>query len=712
MTETQKTANGQANLSFDGSDGVAIVELAMEGKANKLNDSFGETLHQGMEWAWAQTDVKGVVITSAHKDFCVGGDLDRLYRERDAATMMERLRGLQRLFRAIEASKVPVVAAMNGSALGGGYELALACHHRVALDAGRVRVGLPETLLGLFPGGGGTQRLPRLIGIQGALDVILQGKTLHPTKAKGLGMIDATASSPQDVLAAAKAFIAKTPRPKQAWDRDDFRFPGPRPGSTAARQILMGACGMLFKKSAGAYPGLEAAVSAIAEGTVLSIDRGLEVEARYFTKIALSDQAKDMIRTIWYHRNAAEKNEGLPHADGHGLTKVGILGAGMMGVGLANVCAQAGISVVLKDIATETLDKAKAHIQAQAKKNRRLSDAERTTLTERVSYTVADDDLEGCDLIIEAVFENLELKHQVTKTLEPKLAKGGIWASNTSAIPITDLAKVSQDPSKFIGLHYFSPVEKMQLVEIITTEQTSDETLARCLAFTKALKKLPIVVGDGYGFYTTRVFSAYIMSGAQLVAEGHDPATVEWAARRAGMVVSPLQVFDEVTLSLAVKASKQGRAYGKNTDFPGMKLVEALVDQGRLGKAAGAGFYEYSDKGRKLWPGLKALVDQATPEQTGLDFLGRVLLSAQAREAVCAIEDGVVKQYRDAEIGAIFGIGFAPNTGGPLSWIDRRGAATFVAELQALAKTHGDHWAPPALLVRMADKGERFFEAV
>ncbi|MEM6993250.1 MAG: 3-hydroxyacyl-CoA dehydrogenase NAD-binding domain-containing protein [Myxococcota bacterium] len=709
MTQT-KTENGQANLHFNADNGVATIELAMEGKANKLGDTFGETLHQGVQWALGHDGVKGVILTSAHKDFCVGGDLDGLYRQRDAAAMMQRLTELHALLRAIETAKVPVVAALTGSALGGGYELAMACHHRIALLEDRVRIGLPETLLGLFPGGGGTQRLPRLIGIQGALDIILQGKTLHPKKAKSLGLIDATADTREDVLQAAAAWIAENPKAKQPWDRDGFRFPGARPGSTQARQILMGACGMLFKKSAGAYPALEVAVSAIAEGTALSIERGLEIEARYFTKIACSDQAKDMIRTIWYHRRAAEKHEGLPKAEeGHGFSKVAILGAGMMGAGLANVCAQAGLSVVLKDVGQASLDKAKAHIEGLAKKNRRLSDADKAALTARVEYTLENDDLSGCDLIIEAVFENLELKHTVTKELEPKLAKGGIWASNTSAIPIADLAKVSVDPTKFIGLHYFSPVEKMQLVEIITTDKTSDETLARCLDFTRAIKKLPIVVGDGYGFYTSRVFSSYIMQGAQLVAEGHDPATIEWAARRAGMVVAPLQVFDEVTLSLAVKASKQGRAYGKNVDFPGMKLVETMVEQGRLGKAAGAGFYDYGEQGRTLWPGLAELVNKPVPDQTGLDLLGRILLSVQAREAVCAIEDGVIKQYRDAEVGAIFGIGFAPNTGGPLSWIDRRGVSTFVDELRALAEAEGDRWAPPQLLVDMAAKGERFF---
>lgn len=718
MTDTTKTDNGQANLSFDAATGIATVELAMDGRANKLNADFGITLEQGLKWAWAHEGTKGIIISSAHKDFCVGGDLDGLYRERDAASLLDRLASWHALTRAIEGSKVPVVAALTGSALGGGYELALACHHRIALDKPRVKIGLPETMLGLFPGGGGTQRLPRLIGLQGALDIILQGKMMRASKARANGLIDAVAPTREAVFAGAAEWIAAHKRPKQPWDKKDFVYPGPQPGSRQAREIIMGGCGMLYKKTAGAFAALEAAINAVAEGTSLNLDRALEVEARYFAKIATSDQAKDMIRTIWYHRTAAEKHEGLPKVEGgHGFSKVGILGAGMMGAGLANVTAQAGMEVVLKDIGQEALDKASAHIEGLAKKNRRLSDEDRKALLGRISTTLSVDDLDGCDLVIEAVFENLELKHNVTKETEPKLGKGGIWASNTSAIPIADLAKVSADTSRFIGLHFFSPVEKMQLVEIITTPETSDETLARSLEYVKSIKKLPIVVGDGYGFFTSRVFSAYIMEGAQLVAEGHDAATVEWAARKAGMVVAPLQVFDEVTLTLPLKAAKQAAMYGRNVDGTAMKLVRSLVeDHGRPGKSGGAGFYEYGDDGRKLWSGLKDAVAKVAgptaPKDSSLETLGRRLLSIQAREAVLAIEDGVIKQYRDAEVGAIFGIGFAPNTGGPLSWIDRRGVANFVAELEALTKEHGDRYAPPAKLVEMAEKGERFFEAV
>ncbi|MEX1367677.1 MAG: 3-hydroxyacyl-CoA dehydrogenase NAD-binding domain-containing protein [Nannocystaceae bacterium] len=716
MTTTIETTtdNGQAALSLDAS-GIATITLKMEGRANKINDAFGQTLVQAVDWAQAQEGLTGVIIASGHKDFCVGADIDRLYQERDPAALMQRLRELGGLLRRIEQLEVPVVAALTGSALGGGYELALACNHRIAVDDPRVQVGLPEVSLGVIPGAGGTQRLPRLIGIQAALEHILQGKILRAPQAKKVGFVEQLAADADAVLAAAREWIAAnpkgTPKATQPWDHKRFRFPGPRPGGADARNIFMAAAAMLYKKTAGAFPAAEDALSAVQEGCALVFDRALEVEMRYFVNLATSDQAKDMIRTLWFHRTAAEKHEGLPTAQDHGLTKVGILGAGMMGAGLAFVCAKAGLQVVLKDVGQEALDRGLAHVDAQVAKQRHLADAAKQALRGRITGTLSVGELQGCDLVIEAVFENLELKHVVTRETEPVLAPDGIWASNTSAIPITDLAKASAHPDRFIGMHFFSPVEKMQLLEIITPKETSEQTLGRALALSRAIKKLPIVVGDGYGFYTTRVFSAYILEGAQLVAEGHDPATIEWAARAAGMVVAPLQVFDEVTLTLAVKGFSQGREYGRTLDIPGVALVEAMVEQGRHGKAAGAGFYDYGKDGRRLWSGLKALAS-GTPEQTGVERIGRRLLGLQALEAARCVEDGVIVRPRDAEVGAIFGVGFAPNTGGPLSYIDRTGVAEFVAEMDGFAQAYGERYRPPKLLRQMAEQGQTFFEKV
>lgn len=711
MTTSTNTSNGMATLAFDDATGVATITLAMEGKVNKINDHFGATMQEAWTWAKAQPNLRGVILATGHKDFCVGADIDRLYRERDPATMMARLKELNGLFRAMETSGIPVVAALTGSALGGGYELALACHRRIALDSPRVQVGLPEVSLGVMPGAGGTQRLPRLVGIQTALEHIAQGLMVRAPKAVKNGMVDELAATPEELREKAIAWIHANKGVKQPWDRG-APIPGPQPGSAEARQILMAGCAMLRKKTSGCFPGPELAISAVQEGLPLTFDRAIEVESRYFTKLATSDQAKDMIRTLWYHRTAAEKHEGLPKIEDPRLSKIGILGAGMMGAGLAFVSAQAGYQVVLKDVKDEQLAKARAHCEEQGKAAKHLGADAQKAILDRIRYTLSADDLAGCDMIIEAVFENLELKHMVTKEAEPKLAAGGVWASNTSAIPIGDLATVSSNPANFIGLHFFSPVEKMQLVEIITTAQTSDETLARSLAYTRAIKKLPIVVGDGYGFYTTRVFSAYILEGAQLVAEGHDPVVIEWAARKVGMVVPPLQVFDEVTLTLGVKGFKQGRHYGKALDLPGVALVEAMVEKhDRPGKAAGRGFYEYGADGRTLWSGLAALA-VGKPEVTGVEHIGRRLLTLQALEAARCVAEGVVKNPRDAEVGAIFGVGFAPNTGGPLSYIDRRGLAQFVADCDGFAKTCGPRYAPPQLLRDMASAGKTFFEKV
>ncbi|MCH9685845.1 MAG: enoyl-CoA hydratase/isomerase family protein [Deltaproteobacteria bacterium] len=710
-TNELTSANGQAAFAFDPENGVATITLQMTGRANKINDTFGETLQQSLEWAQQQSDLRGVVLASAHKDFCVGADLDSLFAQRDPAAMMERLRGLGGLLRQIEQLPVPVVAALTGSALGGGYELALACHHRIALDDPRIQLGLPEVSLGVISGAGGTQRLPRLIGIQPALEHILQGKIVRAPKAKKVGMVDALAADPAALKVAALEWIAANPKATQPWDQKRFRFPGPRPGGDDARNIFMAAAAMLYKKTAGAFPAAEAALTVVQEGCALVFDRALEVEMRAFARLATSDQAKDMIRSLWFHRTAAEKHEGLPTAKEHGFSKVGILGAGMMGAGLAFVSAKAGMTVVLKDVGQDALDRGMAHVDAQVAKQRHISDEAKQALRSRISGSLDVGDLQGCDLVIEAVFENLELKHMVTKEIEPMMAPGGIWASNTSAIPITDLARASAQPDRFIGMHFFSPVEKMQLLEIITPQATSSETLGRALAFARAIKKLPIVVGDGYGFYTTRVFSAYILEGAQLVAEGHDPATIEWAARAAGMVVPPLQVFDEVTLTLAAKAFTQGRAYGRTLDIAGVDLVETMVEQGRHGKAAGQGFYDYGKDGRRLWSGLGELVS-ATPEHTGVELIGQRLLGLQALEAARCVEDGVVQRPRDAEVGAIFGVGFAPNTGGPLSYIDRIGVGAFVERMDGFAKAHGERFAVPALLRSMAAKGSTFFDVV
>jgi 3-hydroxyacyl-CoA dehydrogenase/enoyl-CoA hydratase/3-hydroxybutyryl-CoA epimerase len=706
---------GFINITVDG-DGVATLTMKMEGKVNKINQEFIEGLSAAVDRVAADDAVKGIILASGHKDFCAGADIDMLFRGRDAAQFVEGCRVLNAAYRKLETCGKPVVAALTGSALGGGYELALACHHRIALNSGRIMVGLPEVSLGVLPGAGGTQRLPRLLGIQTALEYLAQGKTERAPKAAKVGLIDDLADTPEELVAKAKAWIAGNPGFKQPWDRSKrMKWPEPAPDSSNGRAVFIGACAMLFKKTAGAFPAPEAIVDVVREGSQLTFDRALDLEGRAFAKLATSDTAKDILRTFWYHRTAAERCEGLPMAEDHGFKKVGILGAGMMGAGLAFVCANRGYEVVLKDINADVLERAQAHCGKQASRKRHLSAEQQQAITDRITYTLELAPLEGCDIVIEAVVENIGVKHRVLAETEPLLAEGGVWASNTSALPITDLAKPSARPERFIGLHFFSPVEKMPLLEIIMGAQTDQDTLARCVKFARDIGKLPIVVNDGYGFYTSRVFSAYLMEGLQLVCEGHDPVLVEWAARTQGMVVPPLKVFDEVSLALGRHAFEQSKNYRSDADLQleGTELVRVMVDEyGRKGKAHGAGFYDYEGQ-RRIWPKLSEVASKGrVPEETGVEYIGRRLMLAQIAQVASCLEEGILTRHRDAEVGAIFGIGFAPNTGGPLAWIDRQGVANVVAELNELAGKFGSRFTPAPVLVRMAENNERFFEAV
>ncbi len=686
-------------------DGILILTLAMP-KVNKINAAFGEAMSKALDEALATPGRKGIVLTSGNRDFCVGADLDMVFALRDPAEVRRAASGLNALLRRLETAGVPVVAVIAGSALGGGCEIALACHRRIATED--VQIGLPEVNLGVIPGGGGTQRLPRLVGIQAALEIIAQGQILRAPKAQKVGLLDEVVPTREAAYAAAKAWILANPGAKQPWDKG-AKIPGAQPGSEEARNLLLIASAMLEKKTAGVFPAPEAAVRAVAEGLAVTFDAGVAIEARHFARLAVSDQAKDMIRTFWYHKSAVERQDGLPRIADARFRKVAILGAGMMGAGLGFVCAQRGYTVVLKDIRAEALEGAKAHNQAQAAGLKHLSTDERAAILGRITYTLDLQDLVGTDLVIEAVVEDVAVKAKVTAEVEALLGPDAVFASNTSAIPISLLAKASKNPANFVGMHFFSPVERMPLLEIIVGEKTSDETLARALAFGNRIKKTSIVVNDGYGFYTTRLFASYILEGCQLVAEGHDPVLIEWAARTTGMVVPPLKEFDEVTLTLGLHAfESRGVVTGKPLDLAGVALVRRLVEElGRTGKAGGKGFYDYEGE-RRIWPGLRELAT-GTPAKTGVAYLARRLMLIQAAEVARALDEGIVRNWRDAEVGAIFGVGFAPNTGGPLAWMDRQGLPALVAELRALADELGERYAPAPILVRMAERGERFF---
>lgn len=714
---TPRIDNAVGHATLDG-EGVATLTLAMDGGVNRINPTFIEGFGALVAWVAEQEGLTGVLVASAHRDFCVGADLDFIYAETEAARIFEGVTRMGAAYRQLETLGVPVVAALTGTALGGGLETALACRRRLCLSSPRIQLGLPEVQLGVIPGAGGTQRLPRLIGVQAALELIGTGARLRPAQALEKGVVDELHDTPELLLRAARGWIAAHPASKQPWDAPRFRWPGVRPGSADFRNLGMGAQAMVYKKTAGAFQAPLDALAVVTEGAQLAFDRAVEVEARTFAKLVVSPQAKDMIRTLFFHKSAADKHKGLPRlAEGEdaGIRKVAILGAGMMGAGLAFVCARRGYEVVLKDISQAALDAGMAHVERQLGKLRHEDDAGRQAIRARITATLELDALAGTDLVIEAVVESKGVKHAVLRETQGLLSPDAIWASNTSALPITELAEPADAPDRFIGLHFFSPVEKMPLIEIIRGAATSNRAVARCLDFARRLRKTPIVVGDGYGFFTSRVFAAYILEGVQLLAEGHDPRLVEWAARKAGMVVPPLQVFDEVTLRLGRHVLEQSEAYTGRV-VPGAKavLVDMVDEQGRLGRAHGAGFYDYADGRRKgLWSGLSGVVaraggDPATASRD-VDAIGRRLLLAQALEAARAVDAGVISRPRDAEVGAILGIGFAPNTGGPLSWLDRQGLPAVVAELEARA-ADDPRWSPPDRLREMAAQGERFFD--
>jgi len=689
-------------------DDLGVIVLAMP-RFNTINLDFLDGFEAALDAVDAQEGLRGIVLTSGHHDFCVGADLNMILAADDVHQVHEMTLRFHRTHRRMEQG-LPLVCALPGSALGGGYELALACHHIVAVDSPKLQVGLPEVMLGLIPGGGGTQRLPRRIGIQPALEIITQGKMLRAPSAMKKGLVDALAADRDGLMDAARAFIDANPKAKQPWDDKRFRWTGVRPGSDDARNLFLAGAAMAYEKTAGAFPAVKQAITAVHEGSLVGIDTALQVEARLFAGLVVSPEAKAMVRTLFFHKQAADKQVGLPKVDAHGFVKAVVLGAGMMGAGIGLLCAKSGLDVVLKDIRQEGLDAGIAHVDKVIGKMRHLSDQAKGELRGRLHFTLDMADCEGADLVIEAVVENKGVKHAVMKELEPHLAPHAVWASNTSALPITDLAEPSQAPERVVGMHFFSPVEKMPLLEIIAGAKTSDETLGRALALGKAMKKTCILVNDGYGFYTTNVFSAYILEGAELVAEGQNPVLVEWGARAAGMVVGPLQVFDEVTLTLGQHALTQGASYVGDwlLEMPGVKLIAALVDSGRTGRSGGAGFYDYAGgKRRGIWKSLAEKVGDAA--KLNHEAIGERLLLAQVAAAGRCLDSGVLREARDADVGAILGLGFAPNTGGPLAYVDRIGAAEVVRKLEALEAQHGARFAPAERFKRMAASGERFY---
>jgi 3-hydroxyacyl-CoA dehydrogenase/enoyl-CoA hydratase/3-hydroxybutyryl-CoA epimerase len=709
------------NYSLD--QNIAIITWAMTSSPmNVLNDESIPQFEAALEQAFADESVKGIIITSAKPEFVAGADLKMILRnnDKDPAEMLKVTAELNRIFRRMETSGKPIVAAMNGTTLGGGYEICLACHHRIALNSPKSVIGLVEVTIGLLPGGGGTQRLPRMIGIQAALSLMLEGKKAGVPEALKLGMVDEIADSPDDMMTQAKAWIAANSTPLRPWDeidrktgkivgKDNFKVPGGNVQSAVGAQTFGAGTAMLMEKTKGNYPAPLAIMACVYEGLQVNMDRAIMIEARYFVQVATSKVAKNMIQTLFLGMNEANKGisrpKEVPKTD---VKKLGVLGAGLMGAGIAYVSAQAGIEIVLKDISTEAAEMGKDYSRQLLQKGierGKVDPGKVEGILNRIKPTDSVQDLSSCDLIIEAVFENRALKAQVTKDAEPMLATGGVFASNTSTLPISGLAQASARPENFIGIHFFSPVDKMALVEIIVGQHTSEYALAVAMDYVRKIRKTPIVVNDARGFYTSRCFGTYSAEGMEMLKEGVNPVLIENGGKDAGMPVGPLAVTDEVALDLVYKIAEQGVQDGVvREDDTRYQVSKTFVDLGRTGKKARAGFYDYADdRSKKLWPGLQTLFPQAEQQPT-LEEVKTRLLYRQAIEAVRCLEENVVRTKLDADIGSILGWGFPAYTGGALSFVDFVGIETFVTTLDRLADTYGERFRPTATLRERAGR--------
>jgi len=704
-----------------GDDGIALVTIDVQGRPmNVLTPDFHAEMSEVVQRLASDAAIKGAVITSHKADFMAGADLKWILAATFAVETPEDAWRfawpLNELFRKLETCGKPCVAAINGTALGGGLELALACHHRVAADNPATRIGLPEVLVGLLPGAGGTQRLSRMIGVRDALMLIVEGTHLSVAEAAARKIVDRVVPAEQ-LVEAAKDYIRNGGKAVNPWDEKGFKVPGGAGGMhPGAVQTFMGGAALVSKRTLHNYPAPMAILSAVYEGTQLPIDTGLKIESRYLATLLLNPVARNMIRTLFVNKGAAEKGAGRPADVPKSEVKtLGMLGAGMMGAGIAYVSAKAGITVKLLDATLDKAQQGKAYAEGIVAKDvgrGRATKEKGAALLERIQPTTDYADLKDCDFIVEAVFEDRKIKADVTGRTAAVAGANTVFASNTSTLPISGLAAAWPRPADFIGVHFFSPAEKMPLVEIIKGKETSPATLARALDYVIQMKKTPIVVNDGRGFYTSRVFGVFCNEGMTLLAEGVKPALIENAAKYAGMPVGPLAVLDEVSIELGYHVAKQaerdlGSAFVPPPSWPVMrKMVEDLK---RLGKRHGQGFYEYPKDGKKhLWAGL---AEQFPPraEQPGVEEVKTRLLYIQALETARCFEEGVVTNPIDADLGSILGWGFPAWTGGTLSFIDTLGLANFVATCERLAATCGPRFQPSAALKARAAKGETYY---
>ncbi|MEU2578031.1 3-hydroxyacyl-CoA dehydrogenase NAD-binding domain-containing protein [Streptomyces anulatus] len=712
-------------------DETGVVTLVLDDpnqSANTMNQAFKDSIAAVADRAEAEKDsIRGIIYTSAKKTFFAGGDLKDMIKvgPENAQDAFDAGNAIKASLRRIETLGKPVVAAINGAALGGGYEIALACHHRVALDAPGSRIGLPEVTLGLLPAGGGVTRTVRLMGIADALlKVLLQGTQYTPRRALDNGLVHEVAATREEMIEKARAFIDAHPESQQPWDVKGYKIPGGTPSNPRFAANLPAFPANLKKQLAGApMPAPRNILAAAVEGSQVDFETALTIEARYFTELVAGQVSKNMIQAFFFDLQAVNSGANRPkNIPERPVRKVAVLGAGMMGAGIAYSCAKAGIEVVLKDVSAEAAAKGKAYSEkllAKALSRGRTTEAKRDELLARITPTGDAADLAGCDAVIEAVFEDTALKHKVFQEIQDVIEPDALLCSNTSTLPITVLAEGVSRPVDFIGLHFFSPVDKMPLVEIIKGEHTGDEALARAFDLVRRIKKTPIVVNDSRGFFTSRVIGQFINEGVAMVGEGVEPASIEQAAAQSGYPAKVLSLMDELTLTLPRKIRNETKraveeAGGTWPGHPSDEVIDRMVDEfGRPGRSGGAGFYDYDEAGKRagLWPGLREHFAKPDADVPFEDMKERMLFS-EALDSVRCLEENVLISVADANIGSIMGIGFPPWTGGVLQYINgyEGGLPGFVARARELAERYGDRFLPPALLVEKAEKGETFHD--